>query len=96
MAVDDFLIAFSAALRVTVPIMERKEYLLVIARGIRSRIDHEETEFPRVGRAIQVVAGRHVGVIPAEAGGLRHPRVALRATVRRHFGRAFFRGSILQ
>ena len=82
-AVDDFLIAFSAALRVTFPVVERKEDLLVVGRGIRCRIDHEETEFSGVGGAIEIVAGRHVRVIPAETGGLRNPGIALLAAVRR-------------
>lgn len=74
-AVDHFLITFGTALRVTFPVVERKEDFLVVGRGIRCRIDHEEAEFTAVGGAVEMVASRHAVTWNVSADQIESPQL---------------------
>ena len=73
--------------------MQREEDLLVIARRIVTRFDEQKSVLTSVLAPVQILAGRNVGVIPAEARGARGKRVAS-AAASLDQRRTFFHGAI--
>ena len=73
--------------------MQRKKELLIVARGILTRLDHQKAVLSAVLRSSEVVHRHGVGVIPAKAGRAGREGVA---GARAHLdgGRPFFDGAV--
>ena len=56
--------------------MKREKKLLIVCATILFRFDVETTELPAIGSPFQVVAGKAMGVAPAETGGTRRKAIA--------------------
>ncbi len=70
----------TAGFQVAIPIMQREEDLLVIARRIVAGFNKQKSMFTGVLALVQIFAGESMGVIPAEARRARGKRIARVAT----------------
>ena len=76
-----------------VPVMQREEDFLVIVPRVVARFDEQKSVLAGVLAAVQIFAGKDVGVIPAKAGGTRGKRVA-RVAAGRDRRRTLFHGAV--
>ena len=65
------------------PVMQGKKELLIVARGIVARFDHQKSVLSAVLRPREIVHRHGMGVIPAKAGGARRKGVAKRSSRQR-------------